>query len=95
MDKILPNLIDSSRTRRQVVRQLIVMDLVTNSKQLKKGISGRVTWTEDSVEQLRNLYEQHRDDQGQLSCMDRQTDRQTENGLTTVRFMVYVLINRK
>jgi len=65
VDKILPNLMDTSRTRRQVVRQLILMDLVTDSKQLKKGISGRsVTWREDEEQQLRDLYDMHQDDEG-------------------------------
>lgn len=64
VDKILANLIDSTRTRRQVVRQLILLDLVTNSKQLRKGVSGRVSWSNEEVEQLRNLYELHVDDRG-------------------------------
>ena len=68
MDNILANLIDTNRTRRQVVRQLIIMDLVTDSKQLKKGISGtsrtRNRWTEEQEAQLVNLYELHRDDAG-------------------------------
>jgi len=69
VDNILPHLIDTSRTRRQVVRQLILMDLVTNSKQLKKGISGRQTnrqtWSEEAVEELRTLYEMHQHDDGE------------------------------
>ena len=71
MDNILANLIDTNRTRRQVVRQLIIMDLVTDSKQLKKGISGtsraRNRWTEEQEAQLVNLYELHRDDAGKLT----------------------------
>lgn len=64
MDKIQANLIDSERTRRQIIRQLIIMDLVTNSKQLKKGLSGHSTWTEDEVDQLQDLFSQHREDTG-------------------------------
>ena len=66
VDKIRANLIDTTKSRRQVIRQLIIMDLVTNSKQLKKGISGRDPWTEEQIDELKNLYELHRDDRGMV-----------------------------
>lgn len=76
VDNILANLIDTNRTRRHVIRQLIIMDLVTDSKQLKKGISGKSRtanqWTEEQQADLINLYESHRNDAGKL--MDQDTD---------------------
>lgn len=74
MDCIQESLIDSTRTRRQIIRQLILMDLVTNSKQLKRGLNARggsgaggreAAWSEEQVEQLKNLYDLHRDDRGE------------------------------
>lgn len=65
VDCILESLIDTNRTRRQIIRQLIIMDLITNSKQLKRGMStGQVTWSEAEEEQLRELYDKHKDDNG-------------------------------
>lgn len=42
------------------------MDLITNSKQLKRGIGSgaQAAWSETEVEQLRELYDKHKDDNG-------------------------------
>lgn len=69
VDCILENLINSTRTRRQIIRQLILMDLVTNSKQLKRGISGQVTWTKRDIDQLQEFYDRHKQENGRLPSL--------------------------
>lgn len=61
-------MIDTTKTRRQIIKKLIIMDLITSSKQLKKGMPGRgaAPWREDEIDVLKNLYDVHKDDRGVL-----------------------------
>ncbi len=65
-DYITENLIDQSKTRRQVVKQLIRQNLIGSSKDLyqaKKG-SSKFKWMEHEEVELRQLFEQHKDAKG-------------------------------
>ncbi|XP_053172566.1 protein timeless homolog [Scomber japonicus] len=63
VETLLPLLSDATRTRRQVVIQLVHMGLVGNAKELKKQKKGTqiVLWTEDQEEELQMLYEEFKD----------------------------------
>ncbi|KAF1391509.1 hypothetical protein PFLUV_G00042870 [Perca fluviatilis] len=63
VETLLPLLSDSTRTRRQVVTQLVHMGLVDNAKELKKQKKGTriVLWTEEQEEELQMLYEEYKD----------------------------------
>uniref|UniRef100_A0A3B3CT90 Timeless circadian clock n=2 Tax=Oryzias melastigma TaxID=30732 RepID=A0A3B3CT90_ORYME len=63
VETLLPLLSNNSRTRRQVVTQLVRMGLVVNAKELKKQRKGTgiVLWTEDQEEELQMLFEEFKD----------------------------------
>uniref|UniRef100_A0A3Q2YR43 Timeless circadian clock n=1 Tax=Hippocampus comes TaxID=109280 RepID=A0A3Q2YR43_HIPCM len=63
VETLLPLLSNSTRTRRQVVTQLVRMGLVNSAKELKKPKKGTniVLWTEDQEEELQMLYEEYKD----------------------------------
>ncbi|KAJ3603409.1 hypothetical protein NHX12_031151 [Muraenolepis orangiensis] len=63
VETLLPLLSSSTRTRRQVVVQLVHMGLVNSAKLLKKRKIGTsiVLWTEQQEEELQMLYEEFRD----------------------------------
>ncbi|XP_035517509.1 protein timeless homolog [Morone saxatilis] len=63
VETLLPLLSNSSRTRRQVVTQLVHMGLVDNAKDLKKQKKGTriVLWTEEQELELEMLYEEYKD----------------------------------
>ncbi|XP_040890183.1 protein timeless homolog [Toxotes jaculatrix] len=63
VETLLPLLSNSTRTRRQVVTQLVHMGLVDNAKELKKQKKGTriVLWTEEQEEELQMLFEEYRD----------------------------------
>ncbi|XP_068451306.1 protein timeless homolog [Clinocottus analis] len=63
VETLLPLLSNSTRTRRQVVMQLVHMGLVENAKALKKQKKGTqiVLWTEEQEEELQMLYEEYKD----------------------------------
>ncbi|KAM7006226.1 protein timeless homolog [Tautogolabrus adspersus] len=63
VETLLPLLNNSSRTRRQVVTQLVHMGLVDNAKELKKQKIGTriVLWTEEQEEELQMLFEEYKD----------------------------------
>uniref|UniRef100_A0A8C9WTW7 Timeless circadian clock n=1 Tax=Sander lucioperca TaxID=283035 RepID=A0A8C9WTW7_SANLU len=63
VETLLPLLSDSTRTRRQVVTQLVRMGLVDSAKELKKQKKGTqiVLWTEEQEEELQMLYEEYKD----------------------------------
>ncbi|XP_051931350.1 protein timeless homolog [Hippocampus zosterae] len=63
VETLLPLLSNSTRTRRQVVTQLVRMGLVDSAKELKKPKKGTniVLWTEDQEEELQMLYEEYKD----------------------------------
>ncbi|XP_034389135.1 protein timeless homolog [Cyclopterus lumpus] len=62
VETLLP-LLNSTRTRRQVVTQLVHMGLVENAKALKKQKKGTqiVIWTEEQEDELQMLYEEYKD----------------------------------
>uniref|UniRef100_A0A3P9L7Q8 Timeless circadian regulator n=1 Tax=Oryzias latipes TaxID=8090 RepID=A0A3P9L7Q8_ORYLA len=68
VETLLPLLSNSSRTRRQVVTQLVRMGLVDNAKELKKQKKGTgiVLWTEDQEEELQMLFEEFKDSEDVL-----------------------------
>ncbi|XP_041810602.1 protein timeless homolog [Chelmon rostratus] len=63
VETLLPLLSNSTRTRRQVVTQLVHMGLVDNAKELKKPKKGTqiVLWTEEQEQELEMLYEEYKD----------------------------------
>ncbi|KAM3877879.1 protein timeless homolog [Diretmus argenteus] len=63
VETLLPLLSNTTRTRRQVVIQLVHMGLVNSAKELKKKKKGTqiVLWTEEQEEELQMLYEEYRD----------------------------------
>ncbi|XP_029135402.2 protein timeless homolog isoform X1 [Labrus bergylta] len=63
VETLLPLLNNSSRTRRQVVTQLVHMGLVDNAKELKKQKIGTriVLWTEEQEQELQMLFEEYKD----------------------------------
>ncbi|CAK6955724.1 protein timeless homolog [Scomber scombrus] len=71
VETLLPLLSDTTRTRRQVVTQLVHMGLVENAKELKKQKKGTqiVLWTEDQEEELQMLYEEFKDSDDVLGNM--------------------------
>ncbi|XP_067361897.1 protein timeless homolog isoform X2 [Channa argus] len=62
VETLLP-LLSSTRSRRQVVTQLVHMGLVHNAKELKKPKKGThiVLWTEDQEQELHMLFEEYKD----------------------------------
>ncbi|KAM3621383.1 uncharacterized protein V6R79_010566 [Siganus canaliculatus] len=63
VETLLPLLSNSTRTRRQVVTQLVHMGLVSNAKELKKPKKGTqiVLWTEEQEQELEMLFEEYKD----------------------------------
>ncbi|XP_061840732.1 protein timeless homolog [Nerophis lumbriciformis] len=63
VETLLPLLSNSTRTRRQVVTQLVHMGLVDSAKQLKKPKKGTgiVLWTEEQEDELQMLYTEYKD----------------------------------
>ncbi|XP_044073167.1 protein timeless homolog isoform X2 [Siniperca chuatsi] len=63
VETLLPLLSNNTRTRRQVVMQLVHMGLVDNAKELKKQKKGTriVLWTEEQEQELEMLYEEYKD----------------------------------
>ncbi|XP_028301834.1 protein timeless homolog isoform X2 [Gouania willdenowi] len=63
VETLLPLLSKSTRTRRQVVTQLVHMGLVHSAKELKKQKKGTgiVLWTEDQELELQMLFEEYKD----------------------------------
>uniref|UniRef100_A0A8C7RDY8 Timeless N-terminal domain-containing protein n=1 Tax=Oncorhynchus mykiss TaxID=8022 RepID=A0A8C7RDY8_ONCMY len=63
VETLLPLLSNTTRTRRQVVAQLVAMGLVDSVKDLKKQRKGTriVLWTEEQEEELQMLFEEFRD----------------------------------
>ncbi|KAM4612600.1 protein timeless homolog [Polymixia lowei] len=63
VETLLPLLSNGTRTRRQVVMQLVQMGLVASAKELKKPKKGThiVLWTEEQEQELQMLYEEYRD----------------------------------
>ncbi|XP_017271464.1 protein timeless homolog [Kryptolebias marmoratus] len=63
VETLLPLLSNSTRTRRQVVTQLVHMGLVCNAKELKKPKKGTgiILWTEEQELELQMLFEEYKD----------------------------------
>ncbi|XP_070758928.1 protein timeless homolog isoform X2 [Enoplosus armatus] len=62
VETLLPLLSNNTRTRRQVVTQLVHMGLVDNAKELNKQKKGTriVLWTEEQEQELEMLYEEYK-----------------------------------
>ncbi|XP_020898617.1 protein timeless homolog [Exaiptasia diaphana] len=60
VDKILENISDDTRTRRQIINKLVAMKLVDNRKTLRKKAEKKNSWPEEEKEQLRALYEEYK-----------------------------------
>ncbi|MEQ2247676.1 hypothetical protein ILYODFUR_011628 [Ilyodon furcidens] len=69
VETVIQLLSNSSRTRRQVVTQLVHMGLVDNAKELKKPKKGTqiVLWTEEQELELEMLFEEYKDSDDVLS----------------------------
>uniref|UniRef100_A0AAR2LSI5 Timeless circadian clock n=1 Tax=Pygocentrus nattereri TaxID=42514 RepID=A0AAR2LSI5_PYGNA len=63
VETLLPLLMNTNRTRRQVVTQMVSMGLVDSVKDLKKEKKGTciVLWTEDQEQELQMLFEEYKD----------------------------------
>ncbi|XP_037106889.1 protein timeless homolog [Syngnathus acus] len=63
VETLLPLLSNSTRTRKQVVIQMVRLGLVDSAKELKqpKKGTGIVLWTEDQEVELQMLYEEYKD----------------------------------
>nr|XP_020448590.1 protein timeless homolog isoform X2 [Monopterus albus] len=63
VETLLPLLGNNTRTRRQVVTQLVHMGLVDDAKELKKQKKGTqiVLWTEEQEQELQMLFEEYKD----------------------------------
>nr|XP_061814353.1 protein timeless homolog [Nerophis lumbriciformis] len=63
VETLLSLLSNSTRTRRQVVVQMVRMGLVDSAKELRKPKKGTgiVLWTKDQEEELQMLYEEYKD----------------------------------
>ncbi|XP_047437724.1 protein timeless homolog [Mugil cephalus] len=63
VETLLPLLSNTTRTRRQVVTQLVRMGLVDNAKELKKQNKGTriVLWTEEQEQELQMLFDEFKD----------------------------------
>lgn len=63
VETLLPLLSNPSRTRRQVVVQMVLMGLVDSAKHLRKQKKGTriVLWTEEQEQELQMLFDQYRD----------------------------------
>ncbi|XP_061147594.1 protein timeless homolog [Syngnathus typhle] len=63
VETLLPLLSNSTRTRKQVVIQMVRLGLVDSAKELKKPKKGTgiVLWTEDQEVELQMLYEEYKD----------------------------------
>uniref|UniRef100_A0A8C5FJQ4 Timeless circadian clock n=1 Tax=Gadus morhua TaxID=8049 RepID=A0A8C5FJQ4_GADMO len=72
VEALLP-LLGATRSRRQVVLQLVHMGLVESAKQLKKVGTGIVLWTEQQEDELEMLYEEFKDSDDVLGNMLRKT----------------------
>ncbi|CAL8401457.1 unnamed protein product [Arctogadus glacialis] len=74
VEALLP-LLGATRSRRQVVLQLVHMGLVESAKQLKKHKvgTGIVLWTEQQEDELEMLYEEFKDSDDVLGNMLRKT----------------------
>ncbi|XP_056590423.1 protein timeless homolog isoform X2 [Triplophysa dalaica] len=62
VETLIP-LLSSTRTRREVVSQIVVLGLVDSVKDLKKERKGTciVLWTEEQEQELQTLFEEYRD----------------------------------
>uniref|UniRef100_A0A6Q2X203 Timeless circadian clock n=1 Tax=Esox lucius TaxID=8010 RepID=A0A6Q2X203_ESOLU len=60
VETLLPLLSNTSRTRRQLVAQMVAMGLVDSVRDLKKG-TRIILWTEEQEEELKMLFEEFRD----------------------------------
>lgn len=67
-DYIMLHLLDQTKSRRQIVREMVHLDLIGSAKELKKmkvgGNSRR--WREEEEMELRDLYGQHKESQGKI-----------------------------
>ncbi|KAL7837581.1 hypothetical protein SRHO_G00272920 [Serrasalmus rhombeus] len=63
VETLLPLLMNTNRTRRQVVTQMVSMGLVDSVKDLKKEKKGTciVLWTEGQEQELQMLFEEYKD----------------------------------
>ncbi|XP_071489964.1 protein timeless homolog [Diadema antillarum] len=62
VDLIMDHIIDDSKTRRQIVSQLVKQELIDSAKDLKKEHPKKLRfWREEHELELRTLFEQHKD----------------------------------
>ncbi|XP_078377463.1 protein timeless homolog isoform X3 [Oculina patagonica] len=60
VDTIMEKMSNDTKSRRQIMNKLVLMNLVTNRKELHKKPAKKGVWPEEEVEQLRALYEEYK-----------------------------------
>lgn len=97
VDYIWQNIIDSSKTRRSVLKKLKDMYLLTDDyKGPKKVGTGRNRpWDETEEEQLRELYERYKDDNDPLGCIISGLERDRPKNRIIEKMLVMGLIEDK
>ncbi|EDO48937.1 predicted protein, partial [Nematostella vectensis] len=66
IDKILDNLQDDTRTRRQIINKLFLLGLVTDKRAFRKPAAKKGAWGADEEEQLRAVYEEYKQSDGDI-----------------------------
>ncbi|KAK5650484.1 hypothetical protein RI129_001513 [Pyrocoelia pectoralis] len=69
VDWIVDNLVDNTRSRRAVLKKLKEMSLLTNYKKSKTGVSRSTVWTEEEEQQLREVYENSKNDDNPIESI--------------------------
>ncbi|XP_027203833.2 protein timeless homolog [Dermatophagoides pteronyssinus] len=80
IDLIQENLIDDSKSRRQIIVQLKKMDILSANDMKKNSYKGPA-WSLEELEELNNLYEKFKDN---LELEEENVDKQQETILTTM-----------
>ncbi|XP_033100607.1 protein timeless homolog [Anneissia japonica] len=82
VDQIMKYIINQNRTRRQIVAQLVKLDIISSSKDLKKKKVGQQTklWREEHELELQALFEQFKESNDVVgSIMENMTVKRSKN----------------
>ncbi|XP_067022608.1 protein timeless homolog [Acropora muricata] len=66
VDTIMENMSSDTKSRRQIMKKLVLMKLVTDRKELHKKAVKKGTWTEEETEQLRALFDEYKSTEGDI-----------------------------
>ncbi|XP_070536276.1 protein timeless homolog [Ptychodera flava] len=84
VDYIMEHIIDDTKTRRQIIRQLVRQELLQSAADLKRKTgSKRRVWREEHELELRTLFDQHRDSNDILgSIIEDMTEKRSRQAVT-------------